>query len=439
MLTAVEHTVHAISAVVQTVPIGTNIALVRLLWVMMSGAFLQSRGAVFAALAAKGFAPQEVRRSWAALRSGVWDCNELLENWRLFVASENRWRVRRHEGYQVASVDLTGFWRPRLNGWQGKHFHSLAQRALPAVVFGVLVVSGQVRDKRTPLLRRIVRCKPQVDKVTFRMQLLQEAKKHVLPDQVVVIDAEFELAELQAAQLDRYVVRLATNCTARRNQLPPYKGKGCRPKYGELVRPLPRKRKDKAIAASPPDQHSHFVHDGRQIVVQAWHNLVLSTTRVATDAPTFAIYVFHDPLYKQPLVLATNLTRIKAETAYHIYRDRWPVEQPPLAAKQMIGLHRQFVFADESCFRLPELSLVAGAILTYCAAVVPPIPSGFWDRTPAPTPGRLRRLLERVNFSTLPVNDPQLRKKNSVTAHLPKGIAAHRRLKGGTSPTVTGK
>ena len=30
MLTAVEHTVHAISAVVQTVPVGTNVALVRI-------------------------------------------------------------------------------------------------------------------------------------------------------------------------------------------------------------------------------------------------------------------------------------------------------------------------------------------------------------------------------------------------------------------------
>ena len=43
----------------------------------------------------------------------------------------------------------------------------------------------------------------------------------------------------------------------------------------------------------------------------------------------------------------------------------------------MIGLHRQFIFADQACFRLPEPSLVAGAILTYVAAVMPPIPAGF--------------------------------------------------------------
>ncbi len=39
MSTAVELTVQAISAVVQTAPIGTNLALVHILWVMMSSAF----------------------------------------------------------------------------------------------------------------------------------------------------------------------------------------------------------------------------------------------------------------------------------------------------------------------------------------------------------------------------------------------------------------
>jgi len=429
MLTAAEITVHAISAVVQTVPVGTNVALVHILWVMMSGGFLPSRGAFFTALNAKGFTMQEVRRSWAALRTGAWDANELLDNWQLYVASENQWRVRRHEGLQAVSVDMTGFWRPHLKGWAGKHFHSLAQRALPAVVFGVMVVAGEVNDKRTPLLRRIVRCEPRVDKVTFRMQLLCEAKQHMMPDQVMVIDAEFEVSELQAAGIERFVVRMASNSTARRNRLPAYKGRGRKPQYGELVRPLERKRKEKTIAASEPDVESHFFHEGRKIVVHAWSQLVLPQTCVAVDAPTFSIYVFHDPLYKQALVLATNLGKINAETAYHIYRDRWPVEQPPLAAKQMIGLHRQFVFADQSCFRLPELSLVAGAILTYVAAVMPPIPVGFWDRTPTATPGRLRRLLDKADFPTLPDVDPQLRKKNSVTAHLPKGIDAHRRVK----------
>lgn len=97
MLTAVEHTVHAISAVVQTVPVGTNVALVRILWIMMSGAFLQSRGAFFTALATR-FAPVEVRRSWAALRNGAWECNELLE------IGSSSWRARTN-GVYVATKD----------------------------------------------------------------------------------------------------------------------------------------------------------------------------------------------------------------------------------------------------------------------------------------------------------------------------------------------
>ena len=58
------------------------------------------------------------------------------------------------------------------------------------------------------------------------------------------------------------------------------------------------------------------------------------------------------------------------------------MEQVPLVAKQTLGLSRQFVFAPESCQRLPELALLAGNILTYLAATLPPLPTGFWDRRP---------------------------------------------------------
>ena len=96
----------------------------------------------------------------------------------------------------------------------------------------------------------------------------------------------------------------------------------------------------------------------------------------------------------------------------------------------MVGAHRQFVFAEESCYRLPELSLLAGSIQTYLAATLPPIPTGFWDRNPKRTPGRLRRWLARVTFSDLaPPEQDRIWKKASVTDHLPKGILGHRRSK----------
>jgi hypothetical protein len=433
MLIAAEVTVQAMAFIVQTVPIGTNIGLMRVLWVMVNGSFLQSRGAVLTALHLNGFSVQEIRRSWAALRYGVWEINELLEQWQIYVNRQNQWRARRYERYRLLSVDISGFWRPHLRGWLGKHYHHLVQKALPAVVVGVMIISGQVGSQRIPLLRRIVRCQPQTSKPDFRRQLLGEVVAQMASDQVIVVDAEFAIAELQAAGVPRYVVRLASNATARRHQLPAYQGRGRPRLYGERVRPLPRRWKDRQIAATPADQQSQFDYQGRHIQIACWHGLVCADTPVTTDAgkteETFSLYVYTDPLYKQPLVLATNLQLAMAESAYLIYRDRWTVEQAPLAAKQMIGLHRHFVFAPQSCFRLPELGLVAGAILTYVAAVLPPIPSGFWDRTPKPTPGRLRRVLAQADFPNLLDYDPLLRKKNVFTAHLPKGIDAHRRKK----------
>jgi len=94
----------------------------------------------------------------------------------------------------------------------------------------------------------------------------------------------------------------------------------------------------------------------------------------------------------------------------------------------VIGAARQFVHASESVQRLPELSLLAGAILSYVAAKLPPIPTGFWDRAPKSTPGRLRRALAGRHFPNLPL-PARIRKKNSVTDHLPKGILAYRRQK----------
>ncbi|MEZ4712827.1 MAG: hypothetical protein R3A44_36905 [Caldilineaceae bacterium] len=46
------------------------------------------------------------------------------------------------------------------------------------------------------------------------------------PDEITVLDAGFHLPEIHLAELERYVVRMAANCTARQNRLPEYKGRG---------------------------------------------------------------------------------------------------------------------------------------------------------------------------------------------------------------------
>jgi hypothetical protein len=96
MQTAVEVIINAIVFVVQVAPVGTNISLARLLWAMVQGSFLVSRGAVHSGMAASDFSVGEIRRSWWALRYGRWQIAELLASWQVSVASQNRWRVRRY-------------------------------------------------------------------------------------------------------------------------------------------------------------------------------------------------------------------------------------------------------------------------------------------------------------------------------------------------------
>ena len=63
------------------VPVGTNLGLFWLLWALISGRFLLSRGAVFPALADGGLAAAAVRRSGAALAYGRWAVQPLVRAW----------------------------------------------------------------------------------------------------------------------------------------------------------------------------------------------------------------------------------------------------------------------------------------------------------------------------------------------------------------------
>jgi hypothetical protein len=429
MLIAVENTIQALQAVVQDLPVGTNFALLQLMWVMLQGRLLVSRGAIFPALTGGGFSWTVARRCWAALRYGVWESDALIKGWSQYVERQGKWQEHQYDGYRGVAVDVTAFWRPRLKGWLGKHFHNLAGRALPAVSFGVVVRVGQMGLQRVPLLKSLVRTeRADPSEAKLVEQVLHQVGQDLAPEEVALFDAGFKMAALQAAEIKRGVVRLATNVTARRNYPAPYKGRGRRPVYGEVVRPLARTYKGRAIPASRPDFSDEFEYEGRTIKVKGWYDLILPGVVPDPDNDTFDIYVFEDPLYHDPLVLGATL-RLRPATSFALYQDRWPVEQVPLAAKHMVGAHRQFVFAYQSCQRWPELALIVGGILTYLAAALPPLPTGFWDKQPKATPGRLRRLLARVDFPKDYPFLPQLRKKRTVTDHLPKGVAAHRRTK----------
>lgn len=58
------------------------------------------------------------------------------------------------------ACDLVGFFRPRRSGCLGKHDHSGADKALPAIVFAVVAAVGSVGKVRLPLLRLVLRADP---------------------------------------------------------------------------------------------------------------------------------------------------------------------------------------------------------------------------------------------------------------------------------------
>jgi hypothetical protein len=411
------------------VPVGTNLGLFHLFFALVSGRFLSARGAVFAALADAGLGQEAVRRASAALCYGRFPTKDLLTLWQKTVWEEGYFHPNTYEGYRPVACDLTGFFRARLVGLGTKHYTSQAGKALPALVFGLVAPVGSVGKKRLALPRLLLRAEAHESDARLQQRLLHQAQATLLEKEVLLVDAGFPLSKLLACTGLLFVARVKKNFTARQNQVPVYKGYGRPPVYGEKVRPLARQRAGKKTKATKPDAVARW-KDGMHTLVAHWfENLVESDQ--APGAATFRCAVIFDPRSKEPLVLVTNLP-VSAYALWRLYRDRWPVEQLPLAAKQMLGCERAFVFAAESRLRLPELALLAGNLLSYVAATSPPVATGFWDRCARPTCGRLRRVLSRVTFSQLPLPEGQLRKKQSVTAHLPKGVKAHRRQKAET-------
>lgn len=413
------------------VPVGTNLGLLQLFFALLSGRFLPSRGALFPALTETGLSDAAVRRSGAALREGRWTLSTLLCAWRACVQAEGHFRRHVYEGYSPVACDLVGFFRSHLSGEVGKHYTSLAGKALPAMVFGMVADVGSVGKTRLPLLRHLRRQKAQETEVQLQVRLLEETARTLAQNEMLVTDAGFSLSDLLERAPTAFLTRLDQNVTARRNRLPDYKGRGARPKFGEIVRPLSRTYAGNKLAGTPPDATARWKAGKHRVKAWIFEDLVLSNAR--PGSASFRIVVIFDPRYPRPLVLATN-RKLTAYALWCLYRDRWPVEQMPLAAKQMLGCERAFVHGAESRWRLPELAMLAGNLLSYVAACSQPVATGFWDRCARPTSGRLRRMLARLSFSDLPLSEGQIRKKDSPTAHLPKGVAAHRRTKRSMQP-----
>src|SRR5450759_1338449 len=212
---------------------------------LVSGALLPSRGAIFRALKSIGLDEAATRRAWAAFRKGIWQMPVILFLWREHVKALPGWQEHRYEGYLPVTIDVTAFWRPALKDCPGKHYHPAANRALPAVIFGIVGEVGEINGQRLALPRAFERVHPK-DHSEKRLwqELLKNAKKGLMLDEIAVIDAGMKIGDLQEAEIDRFVLRLAINFTARRNYLPEHI-RGRKPTYGARVRPLPRKHTGK--------------------------------------------------------------------------------------------------------------------------------------------------------------------------------------------------
>ena len=96
------------------------------------------------------------------------------------------------------------------------------------MIFGVIGEVGEIGGQRIacPLAFERVHPKDPSEKRLWQM-LLGWVHRRLAPDQVAVMDAGVKLADVHSAQIERYLLRLATNFTARRNQPLHYEaGKG---------------------------------------------------------------------------------------------------------------------------------------------------------------------------------------------------------------------
>ncbi|NJM40108.1 MAG: hypothetical protein HC853_04750 [Anaerolineae bacterium] len=422
-----------VAKMVKGINVGTNLAIWHVLMTVMSGRMLGSRGGLIPALSASGLDQAATVRAWRGAGSGVWQANEMLKRLKGVVAGEGEWEALKIGGRAVKAYDTVGIFRPRLQGEVGMHYDSQAGKALPAITFGIVGAIGKVKEQPVTLPLKIVRGEGKAAKSddVLMKELIEAAASEISQDDVVTADRKFSPIKLLENGCKAIVIRRPKNMTLRRSEVAAYKGRGRKPTQGEVVRPFARTYKNNVLPATRPDETQTWteMHNGQAVTVTAniWRGVLPMPQKDWTDEQRTLVkqtawitVVAHHPGFKEPLVILMTVD-FTAQQARQVVRGRWGIEQPPLIAKQLLGGHRQFVHHPQMCFRLPELIFVAGAALTYLAATSDPISTGWWDKSPKPTAGRLRRELSKVALSDLQPPD-QLRKKNSTTLHLPKGF-----------------
>lgn len=78
----------------------------------------------------------------------MWQISELMVAWNNYMCQQQQWQPRRHEGYYTLVIDTTPTWRPKLKGLLSKYYNSVAGKALPAVILGLMTRIGEVKGSR---------------------------------------------------------------------------------------------------------------------------------------------------------------------------------------------------------------------------------------------------------------------------------------------------
>ena len=193
-----------LSRVVTGVPIGTNLSLFHLLWMLLSGRLLQSRGAVIPGLATLGLPADAVRRCWAALAYGKWRASQLLDTWEQLVREEGCFQAHQYGGYRPVACEVVGFFRPRLQACPTKHYSSAAGKALPAIPVGIAARVGAVGTQRLAVPCLLVRSEgTDASEAPLQTRLLHKVQAKLADDEAVVCERGFSLRQLQAAGIPR--------------------------------------------------------------------------------------------------------------------------------------------------------------------------------------------------------------------------------------------
>lgn len=446
----------AIEQMVSKVPKGTDLGLCDVMSAMYSGYFIESGGGIMPAVDQylSQYLPNEEeraarsRRASKAITYGQYNLSELIAELNNIVKTSGKWEPTTVQGYRLKPVDMTAYKRSNVKLLKSKMYDSMAQRAVPAVPFGIMGTTGKVGEQRMAVLEMLVCGDVTQNEPSKEMaNVYRKVAELLTEEEIAIFDAGFSLIDAVIEGITQCVIRLAKNCAFGREpgKIPPRtSAKGPTPSrhQAEAVRPLARNHGEKSLPSSEPDETMCFVDEaGHEIKVKIWHTLYFlerHLDRLGTEPQDekrkeklrklpLKVVVIDHPLYDDPLVLGTPLTELEPQSLCAIYPERWPIEGIPQTGKYLLsgGGGRHYVHHRQAVTRLPALTMIFGSLFKYLAATAPPIRTGFWDRVVKPTYGRLVKHLKKVG---LPLSR-QLCKKASVTAHLPLGYEAIRLLR----------